>query len=319
MACGAVGGGVAAVAGADVAKQRAHAGEAVAIGRGVQLTAQGAHVQALAQGGGLGIGPGVQGLGLGQGRQAVRQGKVGLRAPQAHQAGQLLALQGRVQAGAGQLGGGVVLHAQLLGLLQLAEVADQGHAPGQLAAGCGGLVHAFGRLQALLRRHGPQPGAAGVGGVQQHLLGGGERGLLQLPALPAAAPRQGDELDQVDAELALDLALMAVDEAPQRQRGVEQGQGLGALRILAGQLCQLGLQAGAAQQGRCARPVSASTGWLSHWAICASVVVLGAGIAWTATGCRQAAGRPCGGPRRCAGHRGPRWRSPPAPRRRARG
>ena len=221
----------------------------MAIGRGVQLTAQGAHVQALAQGGGLGIGPGVQGLGLGQGRQAVRQGKVGLRAPQAHQAGQLLALQRGSQAGAGQLGGGVVLHAQLLGLLALAEVAHQGHAPGQLAASGGGFVHALSGLQALLRRHGPQPGAAGVGGVQQHLLGGGERGLLQLPALPAAAPWQGDELDQVKAELALNFALLAVDEAPQRQRGVEQGQGLGALRILLGQLRQLGLQAGAAQQG----------------------------------------------------------------------
>ena len=169
--------------------------------------------------------------------------------PQAHAAGQLLAFQLGVQTRACQLGRGLLLLGQLSGLVHLAEVADLGHAACQLAAqGCG-LMHALVGGQSLLGGHGAQPRATCVGGQQQHLLGGRQRGLLHLPALPAAAPGQGDELHQAKAELALDLALVAVAKAAEGKAGVGQGQDLHTLRVGNAELRELGLQTGVVEQG----------------------------------------------------------------------
>ena len=249
VAGGPVRGGVAAVAQADVAEDGAGARPAPALAQMVQVAAQGAQVQALAQRGGLGIVPGAQLRGgLRDGGQLVGQLEIDAPSPQAHQAGQLLMLGRGGQARTRQLGCGVLLDTELARLLQPAEVAHAGHAPRQLGTGLGRLVHALAGRQLLACGHGAQPSAARVGGQPQHVLRGGQGGLFHLHALPAAAPGQGDQADQAEAQLALDLALVAVDHAAQGQRGVGQCQGLHAVCILHAQLCQARLQAGVVEQ-----------------------------------------------------------------------
>jgi hypothetical protein len=63
-----------------------------------------------------------------------------LARPTGPSAGQLLALQRGVQAGAGQVGGGLLLYAQLLAWSILLKLPTC-HAPGQLATGGSGFVH----------------------------------------------------------------------------------------------------------------------------------------------------------------------------------
>jgi len=147
----------------------------------------------------------------------------------------------RYQLGPHQLRGRLLLLGQLTRLVEFAEIAHGRHAPGQLAAQCSSIMHAGVGGQRLLGGHGIQPGAARVCGHQQGLLRRLQRGLLQLPALPAAAPGQGEQIDQAKAQLALDLALTAVAKPAQGQARVGQGDGLHPLGIGNAQLRQLEL------------------------------------------------------------------------------
>ncbi|MPM96309.1 hypothetical protein SDC9_143467 [bioreactor metagenome] len=171
-----------------------------------------------------------------------------MRAPHTHQPRKLFALQRGIQARARQLRGSVLRYRQFTCLLQLVEVADGGHAPCEFRAQLGGVVHLLGRFKRLLGRHRTQPSAARVCRNDQHVLRCLQRGAFHLPTQPARAPGQGDDVDQTEADLPLNLALMAVDEAAQRQRGIEQRQRLRALRIVHGKTGKLRLQIGVVQE-----------------------------------------------------------------------
>ena len=96
----------------------------------------------------------------------------------------------------------------------------------------------------LLRGHGTQPGAAGVGGKRHHVLRGLQRRDLQALGLARGAPGQGDEVHQPKGQGALDFALVAVGEATQRKVRVGQRDGLHAFGIGHAQCGQTPLQAG---------------------------------------------------------------------------
>lgn len=147
------------------------------------------------------------------------------------------------------LAGGLVQHGLLAGLLQAAPVAHLRHAAGQLAAHLGGFGHTVVRGRHLLGGHGPQPGAAGVGGQLHHVLCGLQRGDLQALGLALGAPGQGHEVEQAKGRGAFDLAFVAVGEAPQGQVRVGPRDGLHALGIGHAQGRQPGLQAGVVEQG----------------------------------------------------------------------
>ncbi len=247
VAGAALGRRVAAVGQAHIAKHGARAAPALLAGLVVELAACGLHVQAFAQCGGLQP-VGRQGR-RGQGGQLVGQPVLRLLAPQAHAAAQLLARGSGGQAGTGALAGGLLQHGLFAGVLQAAEIAHARHAAGQFGTGLGGLHHALVRGGHLLGGHGAQPGAARVGGQRHHLLRGLQRGDLHALCLALGAPGQGDEVQQAEGQRALDLALMAVGKARQRQLRVGQGDGLNALGIGHAQRGQACLQAGVVEQG----------------------------------------------------------------------
>ena len=242
----AVGGGVAAVGHADIAKHGTRTAPALAGGLGVELAAGGLHIKALAQRGGFDA-VCRQGVG-GQWGQWCCQAVLRLQPPHAHAAVELLAFGGGGQAGAGQLGAGVVQHGLFARLLQATPVAHAHHAAGQLGPGLGGFDHALVCCSHLLGGHGAQPGAAGIKGQRDHVLRRLQRGDLQALGLPRRAPGQGDEVEHAESQRALNLALMAVGKAPQSQVRIGQRDGLHPFGIGYAQRGQPGVQPGVVEQ-----------------------------------------------------------------------